>query len=108
MLTGKSQERLAELKEPFPELDIIHGYTDSYGKRRMVGFGDMGQEALLCLKEYLEECNMTVTELFSRFDEDGSNSVDYDEFRQGIRVRTFKFITHFKKFETHKMYNVLF
>ncbi|VDI06891.1 Hypothetical predicted protein, partial [Mytilus galloprovincialis] len=85
MLTGKSQERLAELKEPFPELDIIHGYTDSYGKRRMVGFGDMGQEALLCLKEYLEECNMTVTELFSRFDEDGSNSVDYDEFRQGIR-----------------------
>ncbi|CAC5411343.1 unnamed protein product [Mytilus coruscus] len=85
MLTGKSQERLAELKEPFPELEIIHGYTDSYGKRRMVGFGDMGQEALLCLKEYLEECNMTVTELFSRFDEDGSNSVDYDEFRQGIR-----------------------
>ena len=87
MLSAKSQERLGEIKDLFPELEIIHGYTDSYGKRKMVGFGDIGQESLLCLKEYLEEKNMTVTELFSRFDEDGSNSVDYDEFRAGIKVR---------------------
>lgn len=86
MLSAKTQERLNEVKDLFTEIEIIHGYTDSYGKRRMIGFGDMGQEALLTLKEYLEEKNMTVTELFSRFDDDGSNSVDYDEFRAGIKV----------------------
>lgn len=85
MIGQKTQERLNEVKELFPEIELIHGYTDSYGKRRMIGFGDMGQEALLTLKEYLEENNMTVTELFSRFDDDGSNSVDYDEFRAGIK-----------------------
>ncbi|KAK3089767.1 hypothetical protein FSP39_006361 [Pinctada imbricata] len=73
------------LKEKFPELEIIHGYTDSYGKRKMAGFADQGEDALWTIKEYIERQNLTVAQLFAKFDEDGSNSVDYDEFRQGIK-----------------------
>jgi hypothetical protein len=48
MLSAKSQERLGEIKDLFPELEIIHGYTDSYGKRKMVGFGDIGVYSQTC------------------------------------------------------------
>ena len=81
------KEDLELLKVQFEELEVIHGYTDSYGKRKMAGFADQGEDALWTIKEYIEKHNLTVAQLFSRFDEDGSNSVDYDEFRQGIKVR---------------------
>lgn len=87
MLGASVVKELASLEEVHPNLEVVHGYTDSYGKRKMAGFDDLGEEALWIIKEFIEEKDLTVAKLFAEFDEDGSNSVDYDEFRQGIKVR---------------------
>ncbi|XP_048763915.2 leucine-rich repeat-containing protein 74A-like isoform X2 [Ostrea edulis] len=86
MLGTTVAKELESLKDTHPDLEVIHGYTDSYGKRKMAGFMDMGEEALWIIKEFIEEKDLTVAKLFAEFDEDGSNSVDYDEFRQGIKL----------------------
>lgn len=86
MLGASVVKEVESLEEVHPNLEVIHGYTDSYGKRKMAGFSDMGEEALWIIKEFIEEKDLTVAKLFAEFDEDGSNSVDYDEFRQGIKV----------------------
>lgn len=86
MLGTTVAKELESLKDTHPDLEVIHGYTDSYGKRKMAGFMDMGEEALWIIKEFIEEKDLTVAKLFAEFDEDGSNSVDYDEFRQGIKA----------------------
>nr|XP_022312945.1 leucine-rich repeat-containing protein 74A-like isoform X1 [Crassostrea virginica] len=85
MLGASVVKEVESLEEVHPNLEVIHGYTDSYGKRKMAGFSDMGEEALWIIKEFIEEKDLTVAKLFAEFDEDGSNSVDYDEFRQGIK-----------------------
>ncbi|XP_062606234.1 leucine-rich repeat-containing protein 74A-like [Saccostrea cucullata] len=85
MLGSAVVKELESLNDIHPSLEVIHGYTDSYGKRKMAGFMDMGEEALWIIKEFIEEKELTVAKLFAEFDEDGSNSVDYDEFRQGIK-----------------------
>lgn len=85
MLGASVVKELESLEEVHPNLEVVHGYTDSYGKRKMAGFADLGEEALWIIKEFIEEKDLTVAKLFAEFDEDGSNSVDYDEFRQGIK-----------------------
>ncbi|OWF44753.1 leucine-rich repeat-containing protein 74A-like isoform X2 [Mizuhopecten yessoensis] len=79
------QDRVDELKEKHEGLEIKFGYGDMYGKRKMAGSVDVGEDALLTIKEYMDRHNLTISELFARFDDDGSNSVDYDEFREGIK-----------------------
>lgn len=91
MLGASVVKELESLEEVHPNLEVVHGYTDSYGKRKMAGFADLGEEALWIIKEFIEEKDLTVAKLFAEFDEDGSNSVDYDEFRQGIKVRVNEF-----------------
>ncbi|XP_060077217.1 leucine-rich repeat-containing protein 74A-like [Ylistrum balloti] len=85
ILGPRFQERVDELKEKHENLEIKFGYSDMYGKRKMAGSVDVGEDALLTIKEYMERHNLTISELFARFDDDGSNSVDYDEFREGIK-----------------------
>ncbi|XP_069127637.1 leucine-rich repeat-containing protein 74A-like isoform X2 [Argopecten irradians] len=85
ILGPRFQEKVDGLKEKHPDLEIKFGYSDMYGKRKMAGSIDVGEDALLTIKEYMDRHNLTISELFARFDDDGSNSVDYDEFREGIK-----------------------
>ncbi|KAJ8305623.1 hypothetical protein KUTeg_016168 [Tegillarca granosa] len=85
MLGEEFKEKISDLQLFHEKLKVTYGYTDSYGKRKMAGFTDVGEDALMTIKEFVEDRKMTISELFARFDEDGSNSVDYDEFRQGIK-----------------------
>ena len=79
------REKVEEFKEKHPEVSVIHGYTDSYGKRKLRQY-NMVEEALNAMKLYCEQHNLNIVELFSRFDTDGSMSVTHDEFREGLRV----------------------
>nr|KAG5713999.1 hypothetical protein BaRGS_020327 [Batillaria attramentaria] len=76
--------RLEELKEVHPDLEFAYGYTDSYGKRKLNSY-DMVQEALDIMREYCQQKNMTLVELFAKFDTDGSMSVTHEEFREGLK-----------------------
>lgn len=74
-------KELESLEEVYFNLEVVYGYMDFYGKRKMVGFVDLGEEVFWIIKEFIEEKDFIVVKLFVEFDEDGSNSVDYDEFR---------------------------
>ena len=69
-----------------PNLTCRHGYTDSYGKRRLKSY-NIVEEALNEMQSYCDARNINIVELFSRFDADGSMSVSHDEFKQGLKVR---------------------
>jgi len=43
-------------------------------------------EALTFFKQYMTENNIDLVTFFQGMDEDGSMSVSYDEFRDGLRV----------------------
>ncbi|CAD5111811.1 DgyrCDS1082 [Dimorphilus gyrociliatus] len=75
---------LTNLQEKYPDLTIKHGYSDSYGQRKLKEY-DVVEEAMNAMKEYMAENNLNLAELFSKFDEDGSMSVTYDEFKQGLK-----------------------
>lgn len=76
--------RLEELAAVHPELQVRHGYTDSYGKRKLKAY-DMVDEALEIIQHYCQQHNLSLVDLFAKFDADGSMSVTHDEFRQGLR-----------------------
>ena len=87
-LYGKRfEEKLAELHEVYPEFTCRHGYTDSYGKRRLKRY-NVVEDAMDAMRQYCLEHNINIVELFSRFDADGSMSVTHDEFKLGLKVGT--------------------
>lgn len=77
---------LFDLQARHPELSVKHGYSDSYGQRKLKEY-DVVEEAMNAMKEYMAENNLNLAELFSKFDEDGSMSVTYEEFKQGLKVK---------------------
>ncbi|XP_050399048.2 leucine-rich repeat-containing protein 74A isoform X2 [Patella vulgata] len=76
--------KINELHEIHKDITIIHGYTDSYGKRRMVSY-DAVVEAINVINLFLAKQKIRIVELFKRFDLDGSMSVSYEEFQQGLK-----------------------
>ncbi|KAI0209554.1 hypothetical protein LSAT2_005806 [Lamellibrachia satsuma] len=78
------EEKLAELHEVYPEFTCRHGYTDSYGKRRLKRY-NVVEDAMDAMRQYCLEHNINIVELFSRFDADGSMSVTHDEFKLGLK-----------------------
>ena len=87
MLYGKPfKEKLEKLAEKHPGLEFEHGYTDSYGKRKLKQY-NVVEEALGAMLKYCDEMQIKLVDLFARFDDDGSMSVTHEEFKEGLRVR---------------------
>ncbi|XP_046568990.1 leucine-rich repeat-containing protein 74A-like [Haliotis rubra] len=84
ILSSRFADLVSDLYDVHPELDIVYGYTDSYGKRKMKGY-DVVEEAMHVISTYLKEKDITIVELFSRFDADGSMSVTHEEFKEGLK-----------------------
>ena len=79
---------LDEVAEKHHGLTILHGYTDSYGKRKLKRY-NVVEEALMAMNKYCDDNHIKIVDLFTRFDEDGSMSVTHDEFKQGLKVSNF-------------------
>ena len=88
ILNDEFEDTLSGLYDSYPELEVVYGYTHSYGKRKMKTY-NVVEEALTIIHEYLRMHDMTMAELFSRFDADGSMSVTHDEFKEGLKVSTY-------------------
>ncbi|XP_048255646.1 leucine-rich repeat-containing protein 74A-like isoform X1 [Haliotis rufescens] len=84
ILSSRFADLVSDLYDVHPELDVVYGYTDSYGKRKMKGY-DIVEESMKVISEYLKAKDITIVELFSRFDADGSMSVTHEEFKEGLR-----------------------
>ncbi|CAH1773308.1 unnamed protein product [Owenia fusiformis] len=83
--SDKFKKWLERINKKHKELEVIHGYQHSYGKRKLVTY-DPVREAMESLHKYIIEKGLTVAELFSTFDEDGSMSVTYEEFKEGLKM----------------------
>ena len=62
-----------------------YGYTDSYGVRRLKSYSAVG-EAVKAIRSYCEHKNISIGQLFHRLDSDGSLSLSYEEFKNGLKV----------------------
>ena len=87
LYSKRFEQKLAELHEVHPDFTCRHGYTDSYGKRRLKRYSVV-EDAMDAMRQYCQEHNINIVELFSRFDADGSMSVTHEEFKLGLKVRT--------------------
>lgn len=67
-------------------LSVLYGYASSYGKNKKDSVGDILKEGLECLKDFCKETNVSLVELFERFDSDDSMSVSLQEFQEGLKV----------------------
>ncbi|XP_013417118.1 leucine-rich repeat-containing protein 74B [Lingula anatina] len=83
--TSRVDEKIEEVHEKHENFTCNHGYAHSYGKRKLKAF-DVVEEAMTFLKNYIAEHNMNLVELFASFDQDGSMSVTYDEFKEGLKM----------------------
>ena len=71
-------------------MEIKHGYGHSYGKRRMAGSDNVGEDSLHVVREFLEKNDMKISQLFSDgFDSnEPKNSFTYDELHEAVKVTT--------------------
>ena len=53
ILSSAIEPRIQEVKDLNEGLEIVHGYTDSYGKRKLVSY-DMTEEAIRIMQVSLE------------------------------------------------------
>ncbi|KAL4236911.1 Leucine Rich repeat [Mactra antiquata] len=83
--TPNIDEHIQNLKDMHRHIDIIYGYSTSYGKNKGDPIGDILREGLECLREFCRENNVSLVELFSRFDTDNSMSVSLQEFQEGLK-----------------------
>ncbi|KAL8577659.1 hypothetical protein ACOMHN_060770 [Nucella lapillus] len=84
ILSNAINPRIEEMQTVHPDLTIVYGYTDSYGKRKLRSY-DMVTEAIEVMQSYCQMQGITLVELFARFDADGSMSVTHAEFREGLK-----------------------
>ncbi|XP_035828131.1 leucine-rich repeat-containing protein 74A [Aplysia californica] len=84
ILSNQVEPKVEELKAQNEELEVVYGYTDSYGKRKLKSY-DMTEEAIRIIQEYCAKLGMSMVDLFTKFDADGSMSVTHDEFREGLK-----------------------
>lgn len=83
----KFDEHVENLKEMHRHINIIYGYSTSYGKHKGDPIAEVLREGFECLKDFCKESNVSLVELFQRFDADNSMSVSLQEFQEGLKVR---------------------
>lgn len=67
-------------------VNVPYGYALNYGKNKADSVADILKEGLECLREFCKENNVSLVELFERFDSDDSMSVSLQEFQEGLKV----------------------
>ncbi|KAL5016849.1 hypothetical protein ScPMuIL_006438 [Solemya velum] len=78
-------EKMREAQEIHPHLQIIYGYKDSFGKR-IIKPKETIEKTLAVFKTFLQNSNLRIIDIFSRFDDDGSCVITRDEFKEGIKL----------------------
>lgn len=84
----KFEEHIQHLHEVHEKLNVTYGYSISYGKQKENSL-DILKEGLECLRDFCKENNVSLVELFERFDADNSMSVSLQEFQEGLKVSFF-------------------
>ena len=65
---------------------MLHGYAENYGKNKGESVEDILKEGFECLRDYCKDNNVSLVELFEKFDTDSSMSVSLQEFQDGLKV----------------------
>ena len=77
---------MKNLNDMHRHLTVHYGYAENYGKTKTDNSQDILREGFECLKEYCRDNNVSLVELFEKFDADGSMSVSLQEFQDGLKV----------------------
>ncbi|XP_071172961.1 leucine-rich repeat-containing protein 74B-like [Mytilus edulis] len=81
------EQKMHEVQQVLPMLRIKPGCEESVkGSRTKPVLLDGATEGLLAIKQYLEAKSISVFKLFREFDDDNSDSIDYNEFKRGIQA----------------------
>ncbi|XP_070572945.1 leucine-rich repeat-containing protein 74B-like isoform X2 [Ptychodera flava] len=72
------EDLFKELKETRPELKVKHGGSEEEKKKKPK------VNPMQKLQKYIQKNNLRLVDFFNKFDKDGSMSVSYDEFREGL------------------------
>ncbi|XP_053393731.1 leucine-rich repeat-containing protein 74A-like isoform X2 [Mercenaria mercenaria] len=81
----KFEAHIQNLKDMHRHINILHGYASNYGKNKSDSVADILKEGLECLRDFCKENNVSLVELFERFDSDDSMSVSLQEFQEGLK-----------------------
>ncbi|XP_052776960.1 leucine-rich repeat-containing protein 74B-like isoform X1 [Mya arenaria] len=83
----KFEGHVASLREMHHNIDVLHGYSISYGQNNAGkhSTNDILREGFQCLTDFCKENNVALVELFARFDADNSMSVSLQEFQEGLK-----------------------
>lgn len=80
-------KKMLEVRKTLPKIKIRPGWDNDFSKtQNKPKFVDSGAEALLAIKHYLDDKRISVFKLFRKFDRDNSDTVDYNEFIEGIKT----------------------
>lgn len=81
------EEKMTEVRKVLTNIKIRSGWEEEkLTKKEKVKLLDSGTEGLIAIKKHLETRNISVFKLFREFDHDNSDTVDYNEFAQGIKA----------------------
>ena len=86
---GTFMQLYTELKEIRPQLVVKHGIVLS---NDLDAHGDddfLKDDPMMVLMEFMRLRNLRLVDLFTSLDKDGSKSLSYDEFRNGLLVSGF-------------------
>lgn len=70
-----------QVQEQVPDIKMRHGGMEPPKKPRA------RIHPMVKLTNYIEKNNLRLVDFFNKFDKDGSMSVTYEEFQQGIEVK---------------------
>ena len=77
---------MASLTDLHRHVTVTYGYTSNYGKQKKNGTVEILREGLECLRDFCRENNVSLVELFERFDTDNSMTLTLQEFQEGLKV----------------------
>ncbi|XP_060602379.1 leucine-rich repeat-containing protein 74A-like [Ruditapes philippinarum] len=81
----KFEDHIQNLKDMHRHINVLYGYALNYGKNKTDSVADILKEGLECLRDFCKENNVSLVELFERFDSDDSMSVSLQEFQEGLK-----------------------
>ena len=77
---------MKNLNDMHRHLTVHYGYAENYGKTKADNAADILREGFECLRDYCRDNNVSLVELFEKFDTDSSMSVSLQEFQDGLKV----------------------
>jgi len=80
-LKPKIDEAINECKKTHKNLNVVYGFHNMNDRKSL----SPSAEALNFINSYCAQNNISLMDLFSKLDSDGSMSVSYEEFREGLK-----------------------